>query len=83
MMLLSTILFGDKTATRVHLRWLPFVEHIDDLRRYSWGFAVLSCRAGYSSGFQPLDLIGLTPSSGSWPPGVGGICPPSTRRSHE
>ncbi|MED6169875.1 hypothetical protein PIB30_025289 [Stylosanthes scabra] len=36
-MLLSTSLFGDKTAARAHVRWLPFLEHIDELGQYSWG----------------------------------------------
>ncbi|MED6211753.1 hypothetical protein PIB30_076654 [Stylosanthes scabra] len=31
MLLLSTQLFGDKTAARVPLRWLPFVDQMDDL----------------------------------------------------
>ncbi|MED6173361.1 hypothetical protein PIB30_058597 [Stylosanthes scabra] len=30
MMLLSTALFGDKTAARVHLWWLPFVDRSGD-----------------------------------------------------
>ncbi|MED6208529.1 hypothetical protein PIB30_045929 [Stylosanthes scabra] len=42
MMLLPTSLFLDKTAARVYLRWLPFVECIDKLSRYSWGSAVLA-----------------------------------------
>ncbi|MED6162258.1 hypothetical protein PIB30_068671 [Stylosanthes scabra] len=46
-MLLSTSLFGDKTAARVHVRWLPFVEHIDDLGQ-----------AEYFDGFRPLDFTG-------------------------
>ncbi|MED6179003.1 hypothetical protein PIB30_112929 [Stylosanthes scabra] len=44
-------LFGDKTAARVPLRWLPFVDQLDDLGQYSWGSATLAwlyrnlCRA--------------------------------------
>ncbi|MED6130210.1 hypothetical protein PIB30_115819, partial [Stylosanthes scabra] len=40
-MLLSTQIFGDKTAARVHLRWLPFLARLDDMGRYSWGSAAL------------------------------------------
>ncbi|MED6155915.1 hypothetical protein PIB30_009978 [Stylosanthes scabra] len=37
MLLVSTQLFGDKTAARVPVRWTPFVDQIDDLGQYSWG----------------------------------------------
>ncbi|RYQ95539.1 hypothetical protein Ahy_B08g090864 [Arachis hypogaea] len=42
MMLLSTMLFGDKSGARVHLRWLPYVADLDGLEKYSWGSAALS-----------------------------------------
>ncbi|RYQ94838.1 hypothetical protein Ahy_B08g089787 [Arachis hypogaea] len=42
MMLLSTQLFGDKSANQVHIRWLPFVANLDDMGRYSWGSAALA-----------------------------------------
>ncbi|RYQ88046.1 hypothetical protein Ahy_B09g095488 isoform A [Arachis hypogaea] len=42
MMLLSTQLFMDKSANRVHLRWLPFVARLDDMGNYSWGAAALA-----------------------------------------
>ncbi|RYR51018.1 hypothetical protein Ahy_A06g026078 isoform C [Arachis hypogaea] len=42
MMLLSTQLFGDKSANRVHIRWLPFVANLDEMGRYSWGSAALA-----------------------------------------
>ncbi|QHN97985.1 uncharacterized protein DS421_18g632140 [Arachis hypogaea] len=42
MMLLSTQLFIDKSANRVHLRWLPFVVRLDDMGSYSWGTAALA-----------------------------------------
>nr|XP_025652581.1 serine/threonine-protein phosphatase 7 long form homolog [Arachis hypogaea] len=42
MMLLSTQLFGDKSANRVHIRWLPFVANLDGMGRYSWGSAALA-----------------------------------------
>ncbi|XP_057756329.1 serine/threonine-protein phosphatase 7 long form homolog [Arachis stenosperma] len=42
MMHLSTQLFMDKSANRVHLRWLPFVARLDDMDSYSWGAAVLA-----------------------------------------
>ncbi|XP_025700158.1 protein MAIN-LIKE 2-like [Arachis hypogaea] len=39
MMLLSTMLFGDKSGARVYIRWLPYVA---DLDRLGWGSAILS-----------------------------------------
>ncbi|QHO07220.1 uncharacterized protein DS421_14g461720 [Arachis hypogaea] len=42
MMLLSTMLFGDKFGARVHLRWLPYVADLDELDKYIWGLATLS-----------------------------------------
>ncbi|RYR26743.1 hypothetical protein Ahy_B02g061047 [Arachis hypogaea] len=42
MMLLSMHLFGDKSCTRLHIRWLPYVTRLEDIGRYSWGFAALS-----------------------------------------
>ncbi|XP_072073858.1 serine/threonine-protein phosphatase 7 long form homolog [Arachis hypogaea] len=42
MMLLSTQLFMDKSANRVHLRWLPFVARLDDMGSYSWGATALA-----------------------------------------
>ncbi|RYR59165.1 hypothetical protein Ahy_A05g024999 isoform B [Arachis hypogaea] len=35
-------LFGDKSANRVHIRWLPFVANLDEMGRYSWGSAALA-----------------------------------------
>ncbi|MED6207229.1 hypothetical protein PIB30_033823 [Stylosanthes scabra] len=66
MLLLSTQLFGDKTAARVPLRWIPFMDQIDDIGQYSWGSATLAwlyrniCRASnrnvvYIAG--PLQLL--------------------------
>ncbi|RYR01494.1 hypothetical protein Ahy_B06g080368 [Arachis hypogaea] len=43
LMLLSSQLFADKNANRVHLRWLPYLASLDDLGRYSWGSAALAC----------------------------------------
>ncbi|MED6196948.1 hypothetical protein PIB30_052136 [Stylosanthes scabra] len=40
--LLSTALFEDNTVARVHLRWLPFMDRIDDLGGYNWGSAALT-----------------------------------------
>ncbi|MED6202512.1 hypothetical protein PIB30_106356 [Stylosanthes scabra] len=37
MLLLSTKMFGDKTAARVPIRWISFVDQLDDLGQYSWG----------------------------------------------
>ncbi|RYQ81061.1 hypothetical protein Ahy_Scaffold1g107074 [Arachis hypogaea] len=42
MMLLSTQLFGDKSANQVHIWWLPFVARLDELGIYSWGSAMLA-----------------------------------------
>ncbi|RYR10915.1 hypothetical protein Ahy_B05g079396 [Arachis hypogaea] len=41
LMLLSSQLFADKNANRVHLRWLPYLASLDELGRYSWGSAAL------------------------------------------
>ncbi|RYR09317.1 hypothetical protein Ahy_B05g077571 isoform I [Arachis hypogaea] len=51
MMLLSTQLFGDKSANRVHIRWLPFVANLDGMGSYF--------RVGYSGGFRLLGRPGL------------------------
>ncbi|XP_016165240.1 serine/threonine-protein phosphatase 7 long form homolog [Arachis ipaensis] len=42
MMLLSTQLFGDKSANWVHIWWLSFVANLDDIGSYSWGSAALA-----------------------------------------
>ncbi|RYR35130.1 hypothetical protein Ahy_A10g050267 [Arachis hypogaea] len=42
MMLFSTQLFGDKSGTCMHIRWLPYVARLEDMGRYSWGSATLS-----------------------------------------
>ncbi|RYR65317.1 hypothetical protein Ahy_A03g011254 isoform K [Arachis hypogaea] len=42
LMLLSSQLFADKNANRVHLRWLPYLASLDDLGRYSWASAALA-----------------------------------------
>nr|XP_029152478.1 protein MAIN-LIKE 1-like [Arachis hypogaea] len=42
MMLLSTQLFGDKSSTCMHIRWLSYVARLEDMGRYSWGSATLS-----------------------------------------
>ncbi|RYR47383.1 hypothetical protein Ahy_A07g033313 [Arachis hypogaea] len=42
MMLLSTQLFGDKSANRVHIRWLPFVAGLDEMGTYSWDSVALA-----------------------------------------
>ncbi|RYR28279.1 hypothetical protein Ahy_B01g052398 [Arachis hypogaea] len=35
-------LFGDKSANRVHIQWLPFVANLDDVGSYSQGSAALA-----------------------------------------
>ncbi|RYQ89416.1 hypothetical protein Ahy_B09g096082 isoform A [Arachis hypogaea] len=41
-MLLCTQLFRDKSGTRMHIWWLPFVARLEDMGGYSWGSAALS-----------------------------------------
>ncbi|RYR30742.1 hypothetical protein Ahy_B01g055512 [Arachis hypogaea] len=36
------MLFADKNANRVHLRWLPYLASLDDLGRYTWGSVALA-----------------------------------------
>ncbi|XP_072076572.1 serine/threonine-protein phosphatase 7 long form homolog [Arachis hypogaea] len=47
LMLLSSQLFADKNANRVHFRWLPYLTSMDNLERYSWGSAALAWWAIY------------------------------------
>ncbi|XP_057747403.1 serine/threonine-protein phosphatase 7 long form homolog [Arachis stenosperma] len=42
MMLLETQLFGNKSGTRLRIRWLPYVARLEDMGGYSWGSAALS-----------------------------------------
>ncbi|XP_015931818.1 protein MAINTENANCE OF MERISTEMS-like [Arachis duranensis] len=42
MMLLGTQLFGDKSDTRIHIRWLAYVARLEYKGGYSWGSASLS-----------------------------------------
>ncbi|RYR67740.1 hypothetical protein Ahy_A03g014131 isoform B [Arachis hypogaea] len=42
MMLLSMQFFRDKSGTRMHIWWLPYMERLEDMDRYSWGSATLS-----------------------------------------
>ncbi|QHN78142.1 uncharacterized protein DS421_19g658810 [Arachis hypogaea] len=42
LILLSSQLFVDKNANRVHLHWLPYLASMVDLGRYSWGSAALA-----------------------------------------
>ncbi|QHN77378.1 uncharacterized protein DS421_19g652180 [Arachis hypogaea] len=52
MMLLSTQLFGDKSGTCLHIRWLPYVARLEDMGQYSWGSAALSWLYRFP-GFRP------------------------------
>ncbi|MED6216052.1 hypothetical protein PIB30_004083 [Stylosanthes scabra] len=63
---MSTAHFGDKSAARVHLRWLSFVNRIDGLGGYSRGSTALAwlyrtmCRASSKNVAQvagPLQLL--------------------------
>ncbi|RYR29285.1 hypothetical protein Ahy_B01g053651 [Arachis hypogaea] len=57
MMLLGTQLFGDKSGTHLHIRWLPYVAKLEDMGGYSWGSAALSWLyrpAGYDTVRWPL-----------------------------
>ncbi|MED6172634.1 hypothetical protein PIB30_051811 [Stylosanthes scabra] len=59
MLLLSTALFGDKTAARVHLRWLPFVDHIDDLGiQMGICSSSLTVQESMPSSYQERRLVG-------------------------
>ncbi|RYR51972.1 hypothetical protein Ahy_A06g026908 [Arachis hypogaea] len=42
MILLGTQLFGDKSETRLHIRWLPYVVRLEDMGGYCWDSAALS-----------------------------------------
>ncbi|QHN95510.1 uncharacterized protein DS421_18g610320 [Arachis hypogaea] len=35
-------LFGDKSGTRLHIRWLPYVARLEGMGQYSWGSTALS-----------------------------------------
>ncbi|RYQ86605.1 hypothetical protein Ahy_B10g106258 [Arachis hypogaea] len=41
MMILGTQLFGDKSNTSLHIRWLPYVARLEDIGWYSWGSVAL------------------------------------------
>ncbi|RYR38545.1 hypothetical protein Ahy_A09g043594 [Arachis hypogaea] len=55
MMLLSSQLFAEKNANRIHLRWLPYLASLDDLGRYSWGSAALAWWATFMPRNDPGD----------------------------
>ncbi|KAL4286703.1 hypothetical protein AHAS_Ahas19G0112700 [Arachis hypogaea] len=65
MMLLSTQLFGDKSGTRMHIRWLPYVARLEDMGGYSWGSATLSwlyrclCRVANRNVVKLVSLLQL------------------------
>ncbi|RYR24451.1 hypothetical protein Ahy_B02g057953 [Arachis hypogaea] len=42
MMLLGTQLFGDKSDTRIHIRWLLYVARLENMGGYSWESAALN-----------------------------------------
>ncbi|QHO22663.1 Serine/threonine protein phosphatase 7 long form isogeny [Arachis hypogaea] len=50
MMLLSMQLFGDKSGTRLHIRWLPYVARLEDMGQYSSAALSWLYRWG---GYQP------------------------------
>ncbi|XP_072080965.1 protein MAIN-LIKE 2-like [Arachis hypogaea] len=49
MMLLENQLFGDKSSTRIHIRWLPYVARLEDMGGYNWGSAALLWWSGHNS----------------------------------
>ncbi|RYR22210.1 hypothetical protein Ahy_B03g067485 [Arachis hypogaea] len=62
MMLLSTQLFGDKSANRVHIRWLPFVANLDDMGgiaggRPLWHGCTDACVGNVTNLVGPLQLL--------------------------
>ncbi|RYR02963.1 hypothetical protein Ahy_B06g081799 isoform A [Arachis hypogaea] len=62
LMLLSSQLFADKNANRVHFRWLPYLTSMDNLESfYSLGF---------SGGFLVSDPVVLMCSNFRWHPGM-------------
>ncbi|QHO34223.1 uncharacterized protein DS421_9g265120 [Arachis hypogaea] len=58
-MLLSTQLFGDKSVTRLHIRWLPYVARLEDMSQYSW--VPLRCH-----GYTGACTVWQTEMSSSW-----------------
>ncbi|MED6193791.1 hypothetical protein PIB30_022706 [Stylosanthes scabra] len=42
MLLLSTQLFGDKTAAQVSVGWIPFMDQLDDLGKFNRGSTTLA-----------------------------------------
>ncbi|RYQ92248.1 hypothetical protein Ahy_B09g098434 [Arachis hypogaea] len=42
MILLSMQLFGDKSSTHMHIRWLSYVARLEDMSIYSWESAAIS-----------------------------------------
>ncbi|RYQ84515.1 hypothetical protein Ahy_B10g103892 [Arachis hypogaea] len=38
MMLLGTQLFADKSGNCIHIRWLPYVDRLEEMGTYSWGY---------------------------------------------
>ncbi|QHO11126.1 uncharacterized protein DS421_15g495460 [Arachis hypogaea] len=41
MILLETQLFSDKSGTRIHIRWLPYVARFEDMGGYSFSLVVI------------------------------------------
>ncbi|RYR21883.1 hypothetical protein Ahy_B03g067184 isoform B [Arachis hypogaea] len=60
LMLLSSYLFADKNANRVHLRWLPYLASMEDLGRYSWGRL-------HWPGCIDVFIVGQTKTLLTWP----------------
>ncbi|RYR18397.1 hypothetical protein Ahy_B03g063016 [Arachis hypogaea] len=64
MMLLSTQLFGNKSGTHLHIRWLPYVAKLEDMGQYSWGSTALSWLYRWG-GYQP-SLSDKGPRVANW-----------------
>ncbi|QHO01436.1 uncharacterized protein DS421_13g415050 [Arachis hypogaea] len=84
MMLLSTQLFMDKSANRVHLRWLPFVARLDDMGSYSWGAAALAWLYRCMCRVANRNVTNLVRDGGTPPSAFGARAqeaPPGDRRA--
>ncbi|QHN96989.1 uncharacterized protein DS421_18g623570 [Arachis hypogaea] len=63
MLLIGTILFGDKTGASVHWKFLPLLSDFTSIRQYSWGSACLAhlyknlCRASRWRNWERGDRV--------------------------
>ncbi|RYR20237.1 hypothetical protein Ahy_B03g065331 [Arachis hypogaea] len=77
-------LFMDKSANRVHLRWLPFVARLDDMGSYSWGAAALAWLYRCMCRVANRNVTNLVRDGGTPPSAFGARAqeaPPGDRRA--